>query len=376
MSKTLSTLLFVGILTLGGACAEAAHAEDIDSAYAGSESSQVAGGLEEGGLGDGEAVPTKDEPSTAGGGVTEGVTASPEEVRNQAVYDKALKSIENLNKAEALNAAIGAVDAQVKDFATWVDIPFGINQVEGNTIGGLFGATTPWDFVGGGAGSIKVGLYCELNNIESCSPSTTVTDSFKTLIDRAMADSRYTTDAEFKAMVDDDAKVYNYGRTILEQTIPKLGSSYTEYTLKSKTDAELVKIARELPETVAYMAPFSLEVFEHSTNEWSLYRAYYDARSSLAAETPEDVEAKYYALLVTAATRVNPEFRVDLSGVTSLVKTETTTKAPNSGSLFAEGVSSATMVTVALGAVAGVAGIAGLVYTVKRYLFSPLKRRH
>lgn len=380
MSKNISTLLFVGILTLGCIGGEAVYAEEIEpagDAATVSETTEVApeaanglGAVDEAGI-----APMAEDASQP---TTGGVTSDPAEARDQATYDAALKSIENLNKKEALKAGIDAVDAQVKGFSVWVDIPFGINEVEGNLIGGLFGVTTPWDFEGGGTGSIKMGLYCSLNNIDDsgCTMDLTINDSFKTLIDKAMADSRYGTDQKFKEMVDYDAQVYSYGRTILEQTIPKLNPSYTEYVLKSKTDAELVKIAQELPETVAYTKSFKFNVFEGTNPDWSLYRAYFDARSNSTHETPDETLAKYYAILVTAATRIDPEFKVDLSGVTSLVVKEETTKAPNSGSLFSDGDNSATIVTVALGAVAGLAGAAGLAYVIKRYLFSPLKRRH
>lgn len=376
MSKNISTLLFVGIITLGCIGGEAVHAEEVepatgtDAAVIESETADEAG-----------VAPIAENAEDAARVTTGEVTSDPTEARDKATYDAALKSIENLNKKEALKAGIDAVDAQVKGFDTWKYIPHGINQIEGNV---RLAVPYAWDETASTGPAFKVELYALLNNIDLTTTQLTEAQAtaannavFKTLIDQGLADARYGTDAMFKDFVDNCAKIYNDGRTTLEQAIPKLSTDYTEYTLKSKTDAQLIQIAQALPETKLFESKPSYNG-EMAT---PLYFAYVQSRKMLehgddgVAATIDERFATQYAVLVTTATRIDPEFKVDLSGVTSLVVKEET-KAPNSGSLFSDGDNSATIVTVALGAVAGLAGVAGLAYVVKRYLFSPLKRRH
>lgn len=392
MSKNISTLLFVGILTLGCIGGEAVYAEEVEPAgdaatvsettEAAPEAANGLGAVDEAGI-----APMAEDASQP---TTGGVTSDPAEARDAATYDAALKSIENLNKKEALKAGIDAVDAQVKGFDTWKYIPNGINQIQGQVQSFMLDTVIEaWDWTGSTGPALKSQLYALLNNIDIDSNGLTTEQAtavdattFKALIDQGLADARYNTDthanAEFKSFVDGCASTYSTGRTTLEQTIPKFDATYTEYSLKSKTDAQLIQIAQALPETTLFESKPS---YTGEFKVGSLYNVYVYSRK--LAQYGDDGEvatideryATQYAFLVTAATRIDPEFKVDLSGVTSLVVKEET-KAPNSGSLFSDGDNSATIVTVALGAVAGLAGAAGLAYVIKRYLFSPLKRRH
>lgn len=375
MSKNISTLLFVGILTLGCIGGEAVYAEEVEPATGADAAIIESETADEAGI-----APMAEDASQP---TTGGVTSDPAEARDKATYDAALKSIENLNKKEALKAGIDAVDAQVKGFDTWKYIPHGINQIEGNV---RLAVPYAWDETASTGPAFKVELYALLNNIDLTTTQLTEAQAtaannavFKTLIDQGLADARYGTDATFKDFVDNCAKIYNDGRTTLEQAIPKLSTDYTEYTLKSKTDAQLIQVAQALPETELFESKPS---YTGDFRLGSLYNVYVYSRmmfehgDQAEVATIDERYATQYAFLVTAATRVDPEFKVDLSGVTSLVVKEETTKAPNSGSLFSDGDNSATIVTVALGAVAGLAGAAGLAYVIKRYLFSPLKRRH
>lgn len=383
MSKNISTLLFVGILTLGCIGGEAVYAEEVEPATGADAAVIESKTTDEAGI-----APMAEDASQP---TTGGVTSDPAEVRDQATYDAALKSIENLNKKEALKAGIDAVDTQVKEFDTWKYIPNGINQIQGQVRSFMLDTVVEaWDWTGSTGPVLKSQLYALLNNIDIDSNGLTTEQAtavdattFKALIDQGLADARYNTDthanAEFKSFVDGCASTYNTGRTTLEQTIPKLDATYTEYALKSKTDAQLIQIAQALPETKLFESKPS---YTGDFRLGSLYNVYVYSRmmfehgDQAEVATIDERYATQYAFLVTAATRIDPEFKVDLSGVTSLVVKEETTKAPNSGSLFSDGDNSATIVTVALGAVAGLAGAAGLAYVIKRYLFSPLKRRH
>lgn len=383
MSKNISTLLFVGILTLGCIGGEAVYAEEIEPATGADAAVIESETADEAGI-----APMAEDASQP---TTGGVTSDPAEARDQATYDAALKSIENLNKKEALKAGIDAVDAQVKGFDTWKYIPNGINQIQGQVRSFMLDTVVEaWDWTGSTGPALKSQLYALLNNIDIDSNGLTTEQAtavdattFKALIDQGLADARYNTDthanAEFKSFVDGCASTYNTGRTTLEQTIPKLDATYTEYALKSKTDAQLIQIAQALPETKLFESKPS---YTGDFRLGSLYNVYVYSRmmfehgDQAEVATIDERYATQYAFLVTAATRIDPEFKVDLSGVTSLVVKEETTKAPNSGSLFSDGDNSATIVTVALGAVAGLAGAAGLAYVIKCYLFSPLKRRH
>lgn len=92
------------------------------------------------------------------------------------------------------------------------------------------------------------------------------------------------------------------------------------------------------------------------------------------ANCNSDEATNAYATLVSEATKLNKDFTVNLSGLTPLPEASAAAPtAPNTGSLSEE--LSSTLVQVALGLVAGIAGVSGAVYTAKRYLFSPLKRR-
>ncbi len=384
MSKNISTLLFVGILTLGCIGGEAVYAEEVEPAGDAATVSETTEAAPEAanGLGAADEAGIAPMAEDASQPTTGEVTSDPAEARDQATYDAALKSIENLNKKEALKAGIDAVDAQVKGFDTWKYIPHGINQIEGTI---RLNVPYAWDMIVSTAPELKLDLYAYLNNIELGKVQLTdeqiaavKATTFKALIDQGLADARYGTDATFKDFVDNCAEAYNQGRTTLEQTIPQLNTAYTEYTLKSKTDAELIQIAQALPETKLFESKPSYTGDFKVASLYDVYvysRVMFEHGDNGAVATIDERYATQYAFLVTAATRIDPEFKVDLSGVTSLVVKEET-KAPNSGSLFSDGDNSATIVTVALGAVAGLAGAAGLAYVIKRYLFSPLKRRH
>lgn len=314
-----------------------------------------------------------------------------EELVKLPAYQEVVAPIANLDKTQALKAALKAVDEQIPDWKLWDETIYGMRYAEG-----LLRTWDPREGWGGDLGaygmvnSIAALLYGDdateeqleqvENAIKQMAPAGELT--MERAITYAKTLPQYASNAEFKATVDAMEVHVQKGAEILRKNLPLLDPSLTEDDLKDKTADELVALTAALPKYPAYRQLW---------NEYNGASVYSNERVIAAySDTEEDRESfargqtVAYGRLVLAARQILPIFAVDLSGVEQLPREEVPAElpkasapvesVPDTGVLGNEG-ESANIVTVALLGVAAVATGAGAIHTAKRYLFSPLKRR-
>lgn len=321
----------------------------------------------------------------------EGVNYAPlpntdEELAAMPAFQEAVAPITNLDKTQALKAALKSVDQQIPDWQLWDETIYGMMHAKGITFDPRMG-------FGGDLGayrlinSIAAAIYGDEATAEQIQQ---IEDAIKQLapegtvtMEKAVAYAKtlpqYSSDPKFKEMVDDLDAYVQAGAAVLRKNLPLLNPTLTEDALKDKTADELVALTEALPKFPAYYQLWS----EYNTA--SVYSS--DSFVASFSESEEDretlarMQTVEYGRLVLAAKQILPSFAVDLSGVPQLpqqvpaeLPKASAPAVPDTGLLGGED-GSANIVTVALLGVAAVVGGAGLVLTAKRYLFSPLKRR-
>lgn len=289
-----------------------------------------------------------------------------------------LAAVEQYNIFEVIPAGIEAVNEQIPNFTAYRDMSFGSMEIRsGDPCGADAHGSLGFSNVGC-LGNPYEDLIYTLGKAEGYITSTRddyiASDreipaaykdkTFGELIAYGKTLPAYTTDAELKAVVDSDQEIYNRGVKSLRTYLPIVDPTLTD--LDAKTGDELLALYDTLP----VVKDKSYEPLIDAVNfAGSLVIAcdYNPANCDSGEAT------KAYAALISAATLLDADFTVNLSGLTPLPRTAAAPAAPNTGSLGAELPSVA--IQVALGVIAGLAGISGAIYTAKRYLFSPLKRR-
>lgn len=321
----------------------------------------------------------------------EGVNYTPlpdsdDELATLPAFQEAVAPIVNLDKTQALRAALKSVDEQIPDWKLWDETNYALNQANGIYF-------NPREGFGGDLGAYKLinsiakVLYGDNatseqhqqieNAIKQLAPEGTVT--MEKAIAYAKTLPQYSSDAEFKAAVDELDAYIQGGAEILRRNLPLLDSSLTEDALKDKTVDELVALTQALPKYLAYYQLWS------SFNGASVYSS--DAFITAYSENEEDretlarMQTMGYGRLVLAAKQILPSFTVDLSGVPQLpqevpaeLPKASAPEVPDTGSLGSEG-GSANIVTVAFLGITSMASGVGTIFIAKRYLSSPLKRR-
>lgn len=305
-----------------------------------------------------------------------------------------LKQISRENLLEANKLAVTAVEQQIPNFNALKEVPYAQDLVEMGSPCGLqtMPDANPWNIFCG-PWSAKWYLAVKLANIaDGTDPEVISQDptfqaiidkTFKDLIDLGKSDARYADDENFRTGVDAAEQNYDAGMTLLRQAVLYFNKSAS---VDSMTSTELITALQALPEYQTYhlKAPSS-DASDVGKTAYStgLYSTYAIAKRSALydQEVPQDIDygdygvyngvVNSYVYLVTAATAVDANFKVDLS---SLLSASTAPSAPDTGT-NQDGETSATIVTVAIAGIASIAAASGAILVAKGYLFSPLKRR-
>ncbi len=295
------------------------------------------------------------------------------------VYDTALESVGSYNKIGALRAAIKAVDEQLPEVVTYWDMSFGANEVQGKVCGGF-------DHRGasgiGCAGDLKNWLTFDLAVADGVIQDTAVEPdtpipseyagkTFHEILALAKNNSAYGTNSEFKQRVDDAEIAYQRGVESLRAGIALIDPTQTG--LDTKNGDELLSIYENLPAVKAGTYQGIVEAY-NGARAW-IMSAENMGEEKLLEDYGEAQPSESYARLVATATTLDPNFTVDLSNVTKISGTpQNIPIAPDTGDNDREELS-ATMVAAAVIGVASIATVAGGIFTAKRFLFSPLKKR-
>ncbi len=307
----------------------------------------------------------------------------------QKYYNEAMASLEGVDVRKASPLIEEAVRKEIPRFNTYLDVPFGIAQIEtlypdalqsDHDIFGSYGGT----FIG------KDGLVALLAKYD---PSTmgdwdenqTVQDLLKKnttdLLQQAKADERYGKDAEYTAKINTYQDTYDRGVRILRRDLPGLGVS----NVSVMTAEQLVQAAKSLPE----YKQFGSKEDEYTAK--NLYSAYSSVRGDINCFSSEvcngnlsqeglDTVKQSCAELIAQAKLIDSNFTVDLSSAkieaSALTPAEDKKKArvPDTGNKNQED-KSASVIKMALTAIAGIAMLLGIATVAKRYVFSPLKRK-
>lgn len=343
----------------------------------------------------------------------------------KANYNAALKTIINLNKVEAVGAAISNVDAKISKFKDLLEIEYAIYEVKGfapiinlgdSTIDphatsngqGTSGSNIDdWAMVNEGE-TARVQLITALatknGNLDQSKLTTLQSKTFLELIQLGENDSRYNeytvTDASQKAdtvtqdnpeaeesiaftnTVNSCKSLYDAGVAALNKFLPAVGAPITG--INNMNGESLAKLATNVPEYNSYgffAANYIsfLDLYDAIEDHyWQLFYSYVSAAITWFENQGKEVSSYNtdaltvsYGRVVTAAKAIDPKFEVDLSQVSAL---KTLPTLPNTGSLQ-DGENSASMIALALGGIAATVTLAGLGLTIKRFCFSPLKHR-
>lgn len=276
------------------------------------------------------------------------------------------------NKADALRAAITAVETQIPDFTIYYDMTFAPGEISGETCG--------FDPRGGYFGGCGLGLRESLI-FDIGKANGTITGSIDDFFDGtqdlseydgkdlgeivaiAKALPEYSTNAEFKEQIDDAAIVYERGLAALRNNLPKVDSALTG--LDTKNSDELMTLYVNLPIVKDNKYTDLIERYQYALSIMGLY----DYNPEYA---PDSELENAYSSLVASALTVDPAFKITTS--TSNESTPAIPSAPDTGT-NQDGEASATIVAVAVVGIASIAAISGAIFVAKSYLFSPLKRR-
>lgn len=287
------------------------------------------------------------------------------------LFEEAKASIANRDKTAALKAAINAVDEQIPNWNIWKYVPYAMEQVQNGNV--CMGANRI------SVGCRKTGVYMPNLIIQNLIPpengitmdpgeeywqqpevAKLAKMTLPQLLEYARSQSLYTSDDEFRTLIDMTQVEYDEGMNTLRASLTKLSPDASGIEFMSSK--QLVAALLDLPEATLY----GIDSFQQVDD--GLYSRYANAYSWIYVMSLEDASTDY-ANLVVAATKVNPEFSVNLADVPVI-----TPSAPNTGSAGSE-VTSGILAKVALTTVAVITFVAGALVTAKRYAFSPLKRK-
>lgn len=338
----------------------------------------------------------------------------------KANYATALKSISSLNKVEAVSAAINDVATKIPKFKDLVEIEYAIHQVKGFAAIIVMGDSTidpratgdqtttgptpnKWTLIDEGEfarNQLITALATQNGTLNESKQTELQSKTFLELINLGKADSRYVvivppetdtgkqdnreinSDHDFSALVDSCQSLYDEGVATLNKLLPVVGASTVGInSMNGESLASLATSVGEYDKYGFFAANYvkSADLYAASTDHyWELFPSYINANLAWFQNQGKEVSnyntdtlTVAYGRVVAAAKAINPEFNVDLSKVTTL---KTLPTLPNTGSLQ-DGDNSASVIALALGGIAATVTLGGLGLTVKRFCFSPLKRR-
>lgn len=317
----------------------------------------------------------------------------------RAICQSVLTELRSINKddlPEVNKLALAAVEQQIPKFNALKEVPYAKDLVTSGFACGLQQApdNDPWN-IGCGPWNAKMLLALTLSGLEPNDEGygydtveqypayqAMISKTFKELIDLGKADPKYTSDAGFHESVNNAEQNYTAGMALLRQAVRYFDNSADVNTM---TETELLAFLKALPEYDLYNLEKSPDDSPASIKRYSngLYMTYASDKGYVLYHDQLDPDIDYgdagiyngsiarYSHLVTAATTVDPNFKVDLSSFHQTSGNVPT--APNTGTTIAD--LSAVAIGVTLGGIGVLAGILGAIRLSRLYLSSPLKRR-
>lgn len=315
-------------------------------------------------------------------GQTETVSSQVEaQAEHSEVYDEAMASIAKYNKLAALKAAVAQVQQKEPVAVALWDMSYGVNEIRGLLPGN---ADYRYTFGGGGFGSLWLFLAADIavidgvitedefksGNIDFWVPKVEENykgKTFQQLIDLVKSDRKY---ASLKGsdIVKDSEEVYARGVASLRKGLKIVDPKLTGLETKNGDELAAIYDNLTLPYTEAQIEAFNT--------------AYHLAYAVTVWDNIDNFDIEgIYGELVEATKAIDPNFTVDLTGVELLepgnpVQPEKPLPSlPNTGVDNGED-NSAKMIEAAVIGVAALVLVTGGVVTAKRFILSPLKRKH
>ncbi len=284
------------------------------------------------------------------------------------------------NEKKLLDAAIQSAKTQFPDLELYITLGELTDNLSGHT--SSMGVQPD--------GTISVGISPTQGYEELLAQATRVGISSDTLKDKTYSEvialaenfSAYGTDTAFKAVVDSAKADYQALLGDLQTDLLRADQSLTG--LDTKTEAELLSIYNNLP--VVKDGKYR-DIITSIEKAEAIDKAY--GEGSVSREVLDRVASETYNELVDAAKIIKPDFEVKIPVIDnpdtespdttqpsggSSAGTSSVPSAPNAGNVNSEETSAQGVKTAVTYIVVAVA-VMGIAVNLRRYLFSPLKRR-